>query len=86
MVNSISALSSDSADSAFEWSTALAYAKAHGLPTDSPYVRKLGRLASAFCRATGISPGKVAHPLYVTVGSYPDTVLAAAAFLIKLQG
>jgi hypothetical protein len=66
--------------------TVLAYAKAHGLRTDSAYVQRLGRRAAALCRENGITPGKAEHPLYVTVNVYPEATLAAAALLIKPRG
>jgi prophage antirepressor-like protein len=57
---------------------ALVYARKHNLPTDEPWLAKLGKAASRVARAAGIEPSYVPHPRYTHVNSFPEWIWAEA--------
>lgn len=54
------------------WWIALAFAKRRGLPTDHPYLLRLGKRAAAIARAAGAEPVKTDSVVYGTVNSLPE--------------
>lgn len=59
--------------------TALGYAKRNSLPTNTGFLQRLGRQASAIMRERGIERPERDDQRYGSVGSYPIDVLDAAA-------
>lgn len=58
--------------------TALGYAKRNSLPTDTGFLQRLGRQASAIMRERGFERPERDDQRYGSVGSYPIDVLDAA--------
>lgn len=72
----------DAIEGKHDWFSAIAYARMHGLPTSSDYLRRLGGCAGRIGRSHGVEPTQVQHQLYGWVNSWPAWVwdLAAEGF------
>ena len=72
----------DAIEGKHDWFSAIAYARMHGLPTSSDYLRRLGGCAGRIGRTHGVEPTQVQHQLYGWVNSWPAWVwdLAAEGF------
>jgi prophage antirepressor-like protein len=66
-----------------DWFTALGYAKLHDLPTDRPYLARVGRKASALLRDEGGEPHPRQDATFGTVNTYPAAVLERAFSAVR---
>ncbi|WP_214322059.1 BRO-N domain-containing protein [Nonomuraea sediminis] len=67
----------------YDWFTALGYAKLHDLPTDRPFLARVGKKAAALLRAQGDEPHPRQDATFGTVNTYPAAVLERAFVAVK---
>lgn len=66
-----------------EWFSAQGWAKLNGHQADSKYLNSVGRRAAKLLRQSGFKPGKVRHPVFGEVNSYPPEILREAFLQVR---
>lgn len=66
-----------------EWFSAQGWAKLNGHQADSKYLNSVGRRAAKLLRQSGLEPGKVRHPVFGEVNSYPPEILREAFLQVR---
>lgn len=66
-----------------EWFSAQGWAKLNGHQGDSKYLNSVGRRAGKLLRQSGLEPGKVRHPVYGEVNSYPPEIIREAFLQVR---
>lgn len=61
-----------------DWYSAQGWAKLNGHQADNRYLQRVGTRARKLLRESGLEPGKVRHPMFGEVNSYPPGILREA--------
>jgi len=77
-VQAVTAAKVAAIEGTYDWFTALGFAKLHDLPTNRPYLARVGRKAAALTRQGGEEPAPRQDATFGRVNTYPASALERA--------